>query len=94
MASTTTRQQFSGSVDSYALSMYEHTRSLMAAAHIPYGSPASLLLATSPGSPGTPSVDGIISGGGGVGKGLTALKPGTGTGSLPQSEYARSLRDF
>ncbi|TQN63839.1 hypothetical protein CSHISOI_11595 [Colletotrichum shisoi] len=72
-------QQFAGSMDSYALSMYEHTRSLMAAAHIPYGSPASLLLATSPGSPGAPAVAGTSSGG--AGKGL-GLKPGNG--SLPR----------
>ncbi|WQF86671.1 hypothetical protein CDEST_11685 [Colletotrichum destructivum] len=78
MASTAS-QQFTGSMDSYALSMYEHTRSLMAAAHIPYGSPASLLLATSPGSPGAPAVAGTSSGG--VGNGL---KPGNG--SLPRME--------
>ncbi|KDN68118.1 hypothetical protein CSUB01_07488 [Colletotrichum sublineola] len=33
---------FAGNMDTYTLSMYEHTKRLMAAAQIPYGSPASL----------------------------------------------------
>ncbi|KAK1713970.1 hypothetical protein BDP67DRAFT_565509 [Colletotrichum lupini] len=45
-SSTSTTRQFSGSMDAYTLSMYEHTQRLMAAAQIPYTSPLSI---TSPG---------------------------------------------
>ncbi|GKT51108.1 G1/S-specific cyclin pas1 [Colletotrichum spaethianum] len=51
--STNSNQPFTGNMDAYTLSMYEHTKRLMAAAQIPYGSPASLLLATSPNDPVT-----------------------------------------
>ncbi|KAL2882689.1 hypothetical protein SGCOL_001897 [Colletotrichum sp. CLE4] len=44
--STSTTRQFSGSMDAYTLSMYEHTQRLMAAAQIPYTSPLNI---TSPG---------------------------------------------
>ncbi|EXF85536.1 hypothetical protein CFIO01_09958 [Colletotrichum fioriniae PJ7] len=55
-SSTSTTRQFSGSMDAYTLSMYEHTQRLMAAAQIPYTSPLSI---TSPGertASGTASV--------------------------------------
>ncbi|KAK1981777.1 hypothetical protein LZ30DRAFT_71317 [Colletotrichum cereale] len=41
--STNSNAPFTGNMDAYTLSMYEHTKRLMAAAQIPYGSPASLL---------------------------------------------------
>ncbi|GKT65512.1 hypothetical protein ColTof4_03722 [Colletotrichum tofieldiae] len=53
-SNSTTSTQFTGNMDSYTLSMYEHTKRLMANAQIPYGSPASLLLATTPNEPATP----------------------------------------
>ncbi|GJC89007.1 hypothetical protein ColLi_11845 [Colletotrichum liriopes] len=76
-SNSTNSTQFTGNMDSYTLSMYEHTKRLMANAQIPYGSPASLLLATTPNEPATPGT-----GSGGVGNGLPPPKPG----SLPRLE--------
>ncbi|WDK22559.1 hypothetical protein CGRA01v4_13849 [Colletotrichum graminicola] len=49
--STNSTTSFAGNMDTYTLSMYEHTKRLMAAAQIPYGSPASLLTPSSSESP-------------------------------------------
>lgn len=37
--------QYAGNMDTYTTSMYEHTKRLMAAASIPYGTPSSVLIA-------------------------------------------------
>ncbi|KAK1996574.1 hypothetical protein LX36DRAFT_109371 [Colletotrichum falcatum] len=68
--STDSSTPFAGNMDTYTLSMYEHTKRLMAAAQIPYGSPASLTLSRNEPAPaaGTSS--------GGVGSTLTSPKSG------------------
>ncbi|KXH38532.1 hypothetical protein CSIM01_05657 [Colletotrichum simmondsii] len=56
-SSTSTTRQFSGSMDAYTLSMYEHTQRLMAAAQIPYTSPLNI---TSPGERGPSGTGSVV----------------------------------
>ncbi|KAG7039246.1 hypothetical protein JMJ77_0003499 [Colletotrichum scovillei] len=70
-SSTSTTRQFSGSMDAYTLSMYEHTQRLMAAAQIPYTSPLNI---TSPGERGPSGTGSVV-----VRNGVPQLQ----SGSLP-----------
>ncbi|KAI3542888.1 hypothetical protein CABS03_11194 [Colletotrichum abscissum] len=80
-SSTSTTRQFSGSMDAYTLSMYEHTQRLMAAAQIPYTSPLSI---TSPGERTPSGTSSVV-----VRNGVPQLQ----SGSLPafDLENAHSL---